>query len=127
MNAHWVSTCVYPHKHASMNLVLTTVAMISKTTTCALTVTSSTQTRKFVTVGKNCFIYYKRRKLIEHLLDFDECQFGITCAGHQTCVNTIGSYDCVDNPIKCPPGFFFKDSIQDCEGIINYSNYSNVY
>lgn len=82
-----------------------------------LLASSSTPTKKFAMVTIRCY-------LVEFLLkpyisDVDECLFPLVCKKDEKCQNTVGSFKCTSDGStpKCPPGFFFKESIQDCQDI----------
>lgn len=48
-------------------------------------------------------------------MEVDECDNG------KSCENTIGSYICTDGVkskkgLECPPGYYYKASIESCAG-----------
>lgn len=123
MSVRWVSTNVFRLKRVLTNPGRMIAGTRSKITICALKGTCLTPIRKFAMVGLQRLII---KGLLRLFLDIDECQFELTCPPQQTCINTIGSYECKVSAVKCPPGFYFKDSIQDCEGIPLHT-YNNYY
>ena len=59
--------------------------------------------------------------LTEYFLDVNECSRSGTCSRNERCVNTYGSYNCIDNtstqpPLVCATGLEVDSSGQQCQG-----------
>lgn len=57
-------------------------------------------------------------KLILLFPDINECVFSLLCPSPKVCKNTIGSFICQGEEVKCPPGFYYKTSTESCAGIL---------
>lgn len=64
--------------------------------------------------------YFLNNRTYTFMTDIDECEIGLVCPKPGTCINTIGSFRCEEDTPQCPPGFYFKESIQSCDGTFKY-------